>query len=218
MRKINVPRDYLSPSELLTRWGIAHGTWDLHHAIIKGLLRPCILITGDYQRATMDSAGVPQPLHASGVPVVERLRGWLYPSAGVQVDKFEMVYTAVRDMATAQEDTAFYLLPEPVTLTYIMDNGVVMMADVEDAERGMRGSTIDELSTKERDSLLKLTSIYLASLGYDTRYRNHAIPAVCRQAEAHGISISENTVSKYARMAFGSHPPEYMTRPVAEAA
>lgn len=195
-----IPADYLTLHELCERWKIPAGALDLHRAILKGILRPSLFLSGELAMALPGGplqAGERSPVH-----------GFVYVQCLRQTGAFDCEVSAVSYARDPENDSALFLLDQPLTMAALFAQAVVMAEDVEAAERQLAGSAQD-LSTKERGSLLRLVSIMLVDAYRYDPGRRSAIAAEISQAGAGmGVGISEGTALKFLRMALAEYPPE----------
>lgn len=134
--------------------------------------------------------------------------GWAYVQGLRQVGAFDCMASAVSLTKDPQGDGDLFALNEPLSMADLFSVGVVMADDLEEAERHLAAPAQD-LTTKERGSLLKLLSIMLADgYRYDPQNRSTVAAEICEAGADMGLSISENTVLKFLRQALAEHPPE----------
>lgn len=206
---VKIPREYLSMPELADRWKLKPTSWDIHYAIIQGLLKPCVLVPqGQLQKAAIES-GAPVPMVDENGPVTEFVGGWHFPVLDHQTGAYEAIYQGVADHPVLSDESTVYLLPQPLTLSYIMGHGVARMEQIEAVELDCDGRTADDLATKEKDSLLKMLSVILFdAYGLQNPYEKSPVPKeIAGISKKLGVKISDGTVLKYARMAYDECKP-----------
>jgi hypothetical protein len=186
-------------SELRERWKLPADSLDLHRAILKGILRPSLFCSGELAMALPGQqlqAGERAPVH-----------GFVFAQCLQQTGAFDCMVPAVSYARDPQDNSALFLLDTPLTMAGLFAQAVVMAEDVEAAEQQLAAGGQD-LSTKERVSLLRLVSIMLVDAYRYEPGRRNAIAAEISEAGAGlGLGISENTALKYLRMAFAENLP-----------
>lgn len=196
--KVRIPRDYLTLPEVQERWGLPPGSLDLHRAILKAIVRPSLFLSDELAMALPGGplqTGERSPVH--GLVYVQCLR---------QTGAFDCVVSAVSYARDPVDDGALFLLDRPLSMADLFAQAVVMREDVEAAEQ--LAASGQDLSTKERGSLLKMLSI-LAFEAYrcDPQQRSNAAAQISEAGAGMGLGISEGTALKFLRMAFAEYPP-----------
>lgn len=203
---MKIKRDYLSFAELAERWKLPADSLDLRRAVMSGLVKPAIIVRAALPRVAMQH-DVPVPvLDHHELPVLEDVQGWCFPVCAVQTGPFEALFPVVASVPNPTEADGLYALAEPISLTALLADAVVMLDDVESAEAASVGTR--ELSTKEENTALKLLSVLAADgYGWHASGRSDTVKTVALAAEAMGLAISANTVLRFLRRAQSEFPP-----------
>lgn len=209
--------DYVTAEEVAERWRLRPGSWMLHRAIMRGVLKPCIFLPGvDLIRMKLDKDGKAVACMDGDAAVVEHVKGWLYPwhEFKEQTAPFDALFPIVSDMCELAEGAQLYALEAPISLAALLASGCVMMPDLLEAETHVKPQ---EPSTKELNKQLCMISTLLADgYRYDPRQPSGLASEISKAARAHGISLSDGTALKYMRQAFEQFPPSYMAEPLPE--
>lgn len=212
MSTLQIPRSYYTLFEVRTRWHIPDHSPDIERLVMDGTLKPCLMLRGAlYPVEVRDGQAVVLRDELESVDGV-----WLYPTFPRQVGPFDCVYECVSDTALPVAGATLWGLPDPLTLSQVMDSAVVMAEDVREAEEVLRDKqrlADEELSTKQertRDKLIVALSAEI--LGWDPGSdRPESLPHATRLvgvAEAWGLKLSVNTVKDHLRMAWERCQPK----------
>jgi hypothetical protein len=148
-------------------------------------------------------------MHVNGIHLVRSVNGWCEPCAPTQVGAYEMVYPFVRDLSS--EQPCYVALPTPLKLSDVINEGVVMVGALNEAEAVLKIQQDDELHGKERITLYRLlvTAVFEQYGWWDPEGgRSEAVPKLVKAAEAIGLSVSYNAAKEHLRRAWARCPPE----------
>jgi hypothetical protein len=180
----------------------------LHRAVIKGILRPCVLILTELQPLAMMEDGK----FIRDDSADRRAHGWRYTmhKYQIQTEAFEASYYVVGDMSAPAEGCQYWDLGKPLTLSDILLHGVVMYADLIEAEKDIR---TDGYSTKEENSQLRVISA-LAGMycRFDPAKRDGLAQQISTYTKENGIYISDGTARRWLRKAMQEYPPTYLAK------
>lgn len=206
--KLTVKRDYWTFAELAERWGVDPSSHDLRRTVLSGLIRPALFVRGRFARVVITEGAAPSPvLSEVGSAVVDDVCGWVYLHDPAQVDAFEVTFHAISKDPTG-DSGEMWELPAPRTLSELLADAVVMDSNMRDAEAVL--GNVEDLSTKEKDSLLKLVAIMCADgYGWRNEPRSDVPTGIADAGKQLGISVSDGTVLKFLRMAWSSFPPDF---------
>lgn len=201
-------REYLRVSELFARWRVDKAATDIHWAIMKGVLKPCIWVRGEYAELSLDGNGGLELVEVAGAPVARAVNAWCYPCNPTQVDAYELAYTHVCDRSG--EEPVYLALPEPLLLSDLIARGVVLMDALAEAEAALKVQQEDELHGKERLTLYRLlVSSVCEQYGWDPAgERSTAVADLVRCSDAYGIPVSYNAAKEHLRRAWAKCPPK----------
>lgn len=210
--------DYVTPEEVAERWRLRSGSWMLHRAILRGVLKPCIFLAGvDLIRMELDQEGKAVAYKDGDTPVIEHAKGWFYPwhEFKEQSAPFDALFPVVSDMCELVEGARLYALSAPISLGTLLATGCVMMPDLLHTEKQLKPL---EPGTKELNKQLCMISTLLAECyRYDPREPSGLASELSKAARTHGIALSDGTALKYMRLAYEQFPPSYMAEPLREA-
>lgn len=197
---IRITRDYHTLAEIRERWRLQPESFDLQRAILAGLLRLSFFINADLVPVRVEGAGYVVAGEA------ESVHGLCFAQGMQQTGVFDCTVSMVSRSRDLQEGDTFYLLETPMTMAELLDQCVVMAEDLAIAEEAVAH---DDLSTKERHSMLKLLAITVFEwYGGRPADRSSATTEICDAGAKWGLSISENTVRKLLRQALDQFPPQ----------
>lgn len=199
---IRITRDYHTLTEIRERWKLQPESFDLHRAILAGLLRLSFFVNADLVPVRVEGAGYVVAGEA------ESVHGLCFAQGMQQTGVFDCSVSMVSRSRDLQEGDTFYLLETPMTMAELLDQCVVMAEDLAIAEEI---ATPDDLSTKEQHTMLRLLAIALVDgYGVVPGERSAASAEIAGAGERLGLPISENSVRKMARRAFEQFPPQQM--------
>lgn len=196
-------RDYVRVRDLVSRWKLDRDSTDLHWAIMKGVLRPCIWVRGELPEMAIDADG-----GALALPTTHAINAWCYPCRETQIGAYEVAYSTVRD--ESGEQPRYLGLFEPILLSEVVRDGVVMMGELVAAEATLKVQQDDELHGKERITLYKLIVAAVSEL-YSCdplAERSNAVAELVRVAEAIGQPVSYNAAREHVRRAWARCGPQ----------
>lgn len=199
MRNLAVLRKYLTRDELLERFGLRTDL-DLRRLVMEGVLRLCIMRQQELV-PVMFIDGRAQPLDVEPVAV----RGWLYPQFPVQVMPFDCVYGVVCDMVHPVEGSSLWALPQALTLSELLAEGVAMLDDVLAAEEVMNRDPDRELSAREEKTRDRLLTVLAAEhLGWTPweEGRDLKLGDLLKSAKDYGLPVSRNAAKEHIRLAW----------------
>jgi hypothetical protein len=200
--------DYLQVREVARRWRLDADSTDIHWAIMKGVLKPCIWVTGQLEEVQIERDGA-SVMHVNGIKLIRAVNGWCEPCAATQVGAYEMLYPFVRDLTS--DEPCYVALQNPLSLSDVIKQGVVMINNLVEAEAILKIQQDDELHGKERLTLYRLlvTAVFEQYGWWDSDGgRSEAIPKLVKAAEAIGLSVSYNAAKEHLRRAWARCPPE----------
>jgi hypothetical protein len=209
--------DYLLVSEVRGRWGLPPGSMMLHRAVIKDVLKVCMWLNGSFQVAVPEAAGTLVAVSDDGRPVGGQVNAWCYPVGKVQVDAFEFSYSYALDLTDG--NPRYWRLPKPCLLSEMLEDGVVMLQDLAEAEAVLKPDGTEKwqaksAATKEVGSMLRLISAMAAdAYAYDPRQKTRQETIQCLQAASARDGekpMHAQTIVKYLDRAISDYPPEYM--------
>jgi hypothetical protein len=199
MKVLAVTRKYLTRDELLERWGLRTDL-DLRRLVMDGTLRMCVMRQEELTPAEVVN-GMVRPLAAGP----EAVRGWLYPQFPVQFLPFDCAYGVVSDMSTPVEGCSLWALPQPITLTQLLAEGVAMLDDVLDAEAATKLDPDRQLSAREEKTRDRLLTVLAAEhLGWTPWEdgRDLKLADLLNAAKAYGVPLSRNAAKDHLRLAW----------------
>jgi hypothetical protein len=204
-------RDYLTLREVALRWKAT--TEDICRGILKGTVKPCL-----YVNASLRPIQAAESADDAQLGGPEPVLGWHYITPIEQIGALDCIASTVAITPTAIPGVTVWALEQPLSMQDIMRDAVVMREDLEQAEaEGDAGAPWQQRSakTKEMNSVLALLSIVLADCyRFDPRGRSSTLREITEAGVQFGISVSGNTVAKWAKEAIAQFPPAYMSEPV----
>jgi hypothetical protein len=213
--------DYLLVSEIRGRWGLPPGSMMLHRAVMKDVLKVCMWLNGPFQMAKPDGKGALVPVVEDGRPVGGEVNAWCYPVQKVQIDAFEFAYSYALDLTNGTPQ--YWRLPNPCLLSEMLEDGVVMLQDLAEAEAVLKPDGAEKWqaksgATKEVGSMLRLISAMAADgYAYDPRKKTRQETILCLQgasARDGEKPMHAQTIVKYLDRAISDYPPQYMANAV----
>ena len=207
MTKLKIRRSVWTFPELGQRYKDKPPYNQIRQAVEQGVLRPSFWVN----RADMREARV----EAGRVVVskdVQPVNGFLYPlqEYAEKFDTFDFLYPLWGDRPQAGEGCRLWAFPENITLSHIINLGVVRDEDVKAAESA--GEVDRTLSTKEeqtRDAIIVALTMEL--YGWDpASERSTGVTGVLRLLEANGMPRSYNTVREHLKLAWQRCQPKVL--------
>lgn len=201
--RLDYIRDHLTLGEIAARWNATEP--DMRRAILKGTLRVALFLNEELS-----------PVHVvgSGIVVGEercKVSGWFTPRYVEQTGPLEYSFQVVSRLGAEVDDADSWALNEPCGMAYSLTQGVVFAADLAHAEELMEAEAPWQLRsarTKEQNTLLTMIAVLLAdAYGYDAKGPNVNAAELEQASERLGHKLSEVTLRKWMRAAWGHAAP-----------
>jgi hypothetical protein len=199
-------RDYLQVREVCQRWRLEKDSTQIHWAIMKGILKPCVWVKGELPELHVEG-GTATPVDVQGHPLTRWVNAWCYPCSPTQIGAYELSYGYVCDQSG--DEPRYLAIPTPLLLSDVIREGVVMVSALNEAEAELKLQQDDELHGKERITLYRmLVTAVFEHWGWEpTSERSSAVTELVKAAEAIGQPVSYNSAKAHLHRAWAKCTP-----------
>lgn len=198
MTKLKVHREAWELGELAEKWGVKDSQQrDLRRLVMQGLLRPYAMFNRELCPVVIAEDGEPIPI-GDPAPYVGNL--WLVQDLAQPFSNFDCFYRVLRDGPGDGPEVAYYVLPEPMTLSEALALFVVTDEDRLEVERahGLQGDGATPGQREERTRDVMLVTMACELYGWEPgSERSTGATELILRAKELGFSLSYPTVRKH---------------------